>query len=138
MTKYYCDLEIVSKMFCLVISFAFLFLPKHGDIKINIEPKTKETRFFTCFHLNVNNILAHIELPLLEANNIHQFDILCASKTHLDSSVAIDETILSHQSKSPVCSGHPRNVKRGGVCLYYKKSLSFSAINVSRLFHCHL
>ena len=52
--------------------------------------------FFSFFHWNVNRILAHSKLSLLEArNNIHQYDILCISKTHLESSVSIYDTTVS-------------------------------------------
>ena len=126
-------------MLCFSIAFAFLLLPMHVDTKISIETKTKETRFFICFHWNVNSILAHIKLSLLEANNtIHQFDIFCASKTYLHCSVAIDETTLSLPGNSLVSSDHPSNLKEDDVCLYYKKSLSLREINVPSLSPCYL
>ena len=106
-------------MLCFSIAFAFILLPIHGDTKISIETKTKETRFFVCFHWNVNGILAHIKFFLLEANNtIHQFDIFCASKSHFHCSVTIDETTLSLSGNSLVCSDHPSNLKENDVCLY--------------------
>ena len=75
--------------------FAFLLLLKHEDVKINPGPKKEETRFFTYFHWNVNSILAHNKLSLLEEyNTIHQYDILCISETYLESSVSIDYTTL--------------------------------------------
>ena len=77
-------------------SFAFLLLLKHGDVEINPGPKKKEARFFSCFHWNVNSILAHNKLSLLEAyNTVHKYDILCISETYLDSSVSLDDTTLS-------------------------------------------
>ena len=64
------------------MAFAFLLLLKHGDIEINTGPKTKETIFFTCFHWNVNSILANNKLSLLEAHKtIYQYDILFMSYT---------------------------------------------------------
>ena len=106
-------------------SFAFLLLLKHGDVEINTGPKKKEARFFSCFHWNVNSILAHNRLSLLEAyNTVHKYDILCISESYLDSSVSVDGTTLSLPGYNLVQSDHPSNIKRGGVCLYYKENLS--------------
>ena len=92
-----------------------------------------------CFHWNVNNILAHNKLSLLEPyNTIHQYDILCISETYLDSSVLIDDTTLSLPGFNLVWSDHISNVKRGGVCLHYKESLSWKIINVSIFSQCLL
>ena len=90
-------------------------------------------------HWNVNSILAHNKLTLLEAyNTVHQYDILCISETYLDSSVSDDDTTLSLLGYNLAPSGHPGNVKRGGVCLYYKEKLSLRMINVSFLSQCVL
>ena len=62
-----CDLKIFSFILCFFAVFAFLLLLKQGDVEINLGHKKKETRFFSCFHWNVNSILAHNKLSLLEA-----------------------------------------------------------------------
>ena len=68
---------------------------------------------------------------LLEAcNTIHEYDILCISETYLDSSVSVDDTTPSLPGYNLIWSDHPNNVKRGGVCFYYKKNLSLRPINV--------
>ena len=90
------DFKTVGFILCFYAVFAFWLLLKHGNVEINHGPKKRETRFFSCFHWNVNRILAHSKLSLLEArNNIHQYDILCISKTHLESSVSIYDTTVS-------------------------------------------
>ena len=61
-----CDLKVVIIMSCFFAAFAFLLLLKHGDVEINPGPKKKEARFFSCFHWNVNSILGHNKLSLLE------------------------------------------------------------------------
>ena len=87
--------------------FCFFTSPENGDIKINPWPKKKETRFFSFFRLNVNNILAHNKLSLLEAyNTIYKYDILCISETYLDSSVSVDDTTPSLPGYSLVRSDH--------------------------------
>ena len=91
-----CDLKVVIVILCFFVAFAFLILLKHGDVEINHGPKKKEARFFCGFHWNVNSILTHSKLSLLEAyNTIHKYDILCISETYLDSSLSVDDTTLS-------------------------------------------
>ena len=134
-----CDFKTFTFILCFYAVFAFLLLLKHGDIEINPGPKKKETRFFSCLHWNVNSILAHNKLTLLEVyNTIHQYDILCISETYLDSSVSKDDTTLSLPGYNLARSDHPDYVKRGGVCLYYKENLSLRNINVSFLSQCVL
>ena len=67
LTKGSCDLKVVIVMLCFFAAFAFLLLLKHGDIKINPGPKKKDAMVFSCFHWNVNSILAHNKLSSLEA-----------------------------------------------------------------------
>ena len=86
-------------------------------LKANPEPKSRNSKYFSCCHWNVNSILAHDKLPLLAAyNSTQHFDIICISETYLDSS--IDENTLKLDGYS-----YSYNMKRGGVCLYYNKNL---------------
>ena len=39
---------------------------------------------------------------------------------------------LIHQFRAD----HPSNIKRGGVCIYYKESLSVRALNLTNLSEC--
>ena len=134
-----CNFKMVAFILCFYAVFAFLLLLKHGDVEINPGPKKKETRFFSCLHWNINSILAHNKLTLLQAyNTIHQYDILCISETYLDSSISNDDTTLSLPGYNLARSDHPGNVKRGGVCLYYKEKLSLRMINVFFLSRCVL
>ena len=57
-----CDLKVVIIMLCCFAAFAFLLLLKHGDVEVNPGPKKKEVRFFSCFHWNLNSILAYNKL----------------------------------------------------------------------------
>ena len=116
-------------MLCAV--FAFLLLLKHGDVEVNPRPKKKEIRFFSCFHWNLNTILYHKKLPLLEAyNTIHKYDILFLSETYLDFSVSVDDATIFLPGYNLVQSDYLSNIKRGDVCLYYKENLSLRSINV--------
>ena len=122
---------VISKWLLLYYAlFAFLLVLKHRDIETNPGPKKKETRFFSCLHWNINSILAHNKLTLLQAyNTIHQYDILCISETYLDSSISNDDTTLSLPGYNLARSDHPGNVKRGGVCI-----LNRTLINVFSIF----
>ena len=133
-----CNFKIVAFKLSFYTVFAFLVLLKHGDVQINPGPKKKETRFFTYLHWNINSILAHNKLTLLQAyNTIQYYDILYISETYLDSSVSNDGTILSLPGYNLARSDPPGNVK-SSVCLYYKEKLSLRMINVSFLAQCAL
>ena len=69
---------------------------------------------------------------------MHQYDIFCTSETYLDFTVSVDDAILSLPRYNLFRSDHPGNVKRGGVCLYYKENLFLRIINVSFLSQCVL
>ena len=88
-----CDLKVVM-LFC---SFSFFTSPETWTCwDQSWNPRKKKQDFFYCFHWNVNSILAHNKLPLLEADNTtHKYDILCISETYLDFSVSVDDTTLS-------------------------------------------
>ena len=118
---------VISKWLLLYYAlFAFLLVLKHRDIETNPGPKKKETRFFSCLHWNINSILAHNKLTLLQAyNTIHQYDILCISETYLDSSISNDDTNLSFTGYNLARSDHPGNVKRGGVCILNRTLINF-------------
>ena len=108
-------------------------------LRLILDQRKKKQDFFSCLHGNVNSILAHNKLTLLEAyNTIYQYDILCISETYLDSSVSNDDTTLSLPGYNLARSNHPSNVKRVGVCLYYKEKLYLRMINVSFLSQCVL
>ena len=60
-----CDLKVIIIMLCFYAAFAFLLLLKHGHVEVNPGSKKKEVRFFSCFHWNLNSMLAHNKLSLL-------------------------------------------------------------------------
>ena len=59
--------------------------------------------------------------------------MICVSETYLDSSVSNDEKDISIKGYSLVRADHPNNTKRGGVCIYYKKSLGVRIIDIPNL-----
>ena len=115
----------------------FYFSWNMGMLRLTLDQRKKKQRIFSCLPWNINSILAHNKLTLLQAyNTIHQYDILCISETYFDSSISNDDTTLSLPGYNLARSDHPGNVKRGGVCLYYKEKLSLRMINVSFLSQC--
>ena len=55
-------------------------------------------------------------------NVIHKYDVICILKTYLDS--AAQDNNLSSNGYNLIKADHPNDVKQGGVCLYFKKSLN--------------
>ena len=59
---------------------------------------------------------------------MHKHNFICLSETHVDSTIL--DSLLETVGYNLVCSGHPNNIKRCGVCIYYKESLSGRAISL--------
>ena len=58
--------------------------------------------------------------------SMYKHDFTCLSETYLDSLLEIDGYVL-------VRADHPNNIKRGGVCIYYKESLPVRVISLPYL-----
>ena len=86
------------------------------------------SKCFSCCHWNVNSILAHNKLSLLTAyNSALNYDLICLTETHLDS--AVDPNNLLINDYKLFRADHPDNVKRGGVCLYYRENLTIQLVD---------
>ena len=57
-------------------------------------------------------------------NTNHKYDFICISETYWDSTVAWDDKDLVIEGYNLVYGDHPSNLKKGGVCFYYKDSLA--------------
>ena len=125
---HYFESFIFSLSTCLYI---FLLLRFPGDIEINPGPnKWKENNLSIC-HWNLNSITAHnfLKLSQLKAYiSTYKHDFICLSETYLDSSTP--SNIIDIEGYKLVRSDHPDNIKRGGVCIYYKESLPVRVINL--------
>ena len=91
--------------------FSKILIIQHVDIESNPGP-SKKYRTLYCCHLNVNSISAHktIKKSLIETYN------------------------SNHRYRAD----HPNNVKKGGVCIYYKESIAVQVIDISYLSECIL
>ena len=90
-----------------------------GDIESNPGPKTKtkNPKFFSCCHWNVDRLLAHNKLSMLETYNIaHKYNLICISESYLDSTVPLDDNSVLLNIYNFTRADHSDNVKRGSVC----------------------
>ena len=127
--------KIILFFFCSF--FVLILLLKHGDIEINPGPKKKLAKCFSCCHWNVNSILAHNKLSLLTAyNSALNYDLICLTETYLDSTV--DPNNLLINGYNLLRADHPDNVKRGGVCLYYRENLTLRLVDTTYIEQCIL
>ena len=71
-------------------------------------------------------------------NSIYRYDIICISESFLESTISDDDNILHTEGYNLIRTDHPDNIKRGGVCLYFKKSLASRKIELSHITECLL
>ena len=111
-------------IFLLTFLYIFSFLYCHGDIELNSGPRKLKENIFSICHWNLNSITAHnfSKLTQLKAYiSTYKHDFICLSETYLDSS--IPDNVIQIEGYNLVRADHPDNIKRGGVCIYYKESL---------------
>ena len=59
---------------------------------------------------------------------MYKHDFICLSETYLDSTIT--DSLLEIDGYNLVRADHPNNIKRGGVCIYYKGSLPVRVISL--------
>ena len=127
--------------FFVILYFCCILLTQ-GDTEVNPGPKKNCSTNFSFYHWNLNSLSAHnyVKLSSLQAyNSVCKDDIICLSETYLDNSVLSDESDLNFLGYKLVRADYPGNVKRGGVCIYFKESLSIRFLDVpSNLNECLL
>ena len=84
-------------------------LLKSGDKEINPGPKRSSAVRFCCW--NLNGLAAH------------NFDMVCLSESFLDSVIPHYDENINIRGYWLIRVHHPNNIKRGGVCIYFKESL---------------
>ena len=117
----------------------FITIKLSGDIEENQGPQSKSCNSLFICHWNLNSIPAHnfIKLSLLRAYiSINKFDIICLSKTYLDSSISSNNGNLEVAGYTLVRADNPNNTKRGGVCIYYLNSLPLKVLDIQFLNEC--
>ena len=68
--------------------------------------------------------------------SIHNFDIICLSETYLTSTTDINDGNLKITGYIMYRVDHPSDVKRGGVCIYYKTILPLKVLSTNFLREC--
>ena len=56
----------------------------------------------------------------------------------LDSTISDDDNTLHMEGYNLMSADHPDNIKRRGVCLYFKKGLALRKIELSHITECLL
>ena len=124
-----------------------------GDVKENSGPTCNLNQWFSIYHWNLNSITApnYLKTSLLRAYvSLHNLDLVCISKTYLDSTTALDDENLAitgynllRPDENLAITGynllrpdHASNSKRGGVCVYYESLLALRLIDVHYLQEC--
>ena len=111
-------------IFLLTLTYIFLLLQCHGDIELNPgQQKLKPKSLLVCYW-NLNSLSADNFSKLTQLKAY----IICLSETYLDST--IPESLLEIDGYNLVRPDHPNNLKRGGVCVYYKELLPVRVISL--------
>ena len=125
-----------EKSFCyfanidLYLQFSAIFLQCHGNIELHPCPRKLKTNSFSVCHWNLNSLAAQKFSKLTQLiayNSIIKHDFICLSETYLDSS--IPDNLIYIEGYKLIPADHPDKIKIGGVCIYYKESLSLQIIN---------
>ena len=111
-----------------------------GDIELNPGPnKTNSSCKFSVCHWNLNSLAAHNfeKVRLLEAfNAINKFDIICVSESYLDSTSSSNNEDINIKGYKLVRANYPNNIKRVGVCAYFRESLPVRVVPSHNLSEC--
>ena len=120
-------------VYTTVITLLYIFVRWlcYGDIELNPGPKKLKKNSRSVCHWNLNSLSAHnfSKLTQLKAYiSMYKHDFICLSETYLDSSTP--DRLLKIDGYILVRADHPNNIKRGGVCIYYKESLPVRVISL--------
>ena len=126
----------VGGVYVTIITLLFIFalLLCHGDVEINPGPKKLKKNSLSVCHWNLNSLSAHnfSKLTQLKAYiSKYKHDFICLSETYLDSS--IPDSLLEIDGYNLIRLDHPNDIKRGGVCIYFKEILPVRIINIPYL-----
>ena len=121
-----------------MVFFFFRLLELSVDVEFNPRPKPDSSQSSSICHWNLNSMPAHnySKISLLTAYiSIHDFDI-CLSETYLTSTTDINDENVKIPRYIMYCADHPSDVKRGGVCIYYKTMLPLKVLSTNFLQEC--
>ena len=123
--------------FCYLLFHSIYLLILCGDIELN--PGPKDAKYLSLCHWNLNSIAAH-NFPKFSAlkafNTTINFDFICLSESYLDSTISSDDKNLCLDGYKLIRTDHPKNIKQGGVCIYYRETLPLKIIQTNYLPEC--
>ena len=97
------------------------------------QTQDQENKNLTTFQ-SVTGLIAHNFSKLIQLqayNSIYKYDFICLSGTYLDSSTP--DNLIEIEGYKIIRADHPDDIKRGGVCIYYKESLPVRVISTPYL-----
>ena len=95
-----------------------------------------QSKYFPSCHWNVDSLIAHNKISVLQAyNTIHRY-VICLSKAIFDFLIALNNHYRFIQSYSLIWVHPVNDVKNGGVYLYFKENLTLLMIKNSFIAHC--
>ena len=121
-------------IFLFTLLYLFVLLQCDKDIELNPGPKNLKNKLLSVCHWNLNSLTAHnySKLTQLKAYvSLYKYDFICLSETYLDSTTP--DNLLEIDGYNLVRADHPDNIKRGGVCIYYKVSFPIRVITLPYL-----
>ena len=110
-----------------------------GDIELILGPKQKQDQSLSICYWNLNDISVNNfqKLELLQSHIwSNKVEILCLSQTFLNSDISCDDKNLQLPGFDLIRVDYPSNVKRGGVCIYYRNLLPLKLTNIHYLNEC--
>ena len=123
----------------VILWYFFRLLELSGDIEFNSGPKPDSSQSFPICQWNLNSMSApnYSKISLLTAYiSMHDFDVICLSETYLTSTTDINDGNLKIRGYIMYRVDHPSDVKRGGVCIYYKTMLPLKVLSTNFLQEC--
>ena len=129
--------QCLNSKYCFFGFYIVLFISLIllcGDIEENPDPKTTPNDNLSVCHWILNSILSHDfqKIPFLESFvATHKFDMIQISETFLNNTY--DNNDLNLNGYSLLRADHPRNAKKGVVCIYYKETLALKVIWIQYL-----
>ena len=101
-----------------------ILLIRSGNIELNPGPKKSSSLSF--FHWNLNETAAHdfAKISFIQSYGLsYNTDIIFLSETFLDLSIEASDPNINISGHNSLRSDHPPNIKRGGVCMFYKDNM---------------
>ena len=115
----------------LIFLYIYLLLRSHGDIELNPGPSKTKENTLSVGHWNLNSLTARNFSKLTQLKvyiSIYKHGFICLSETYLDS--LTPDNLIDIEGYTLVRVDHPDNIKRGGVCIYYKEFLPVRVISL--------